>query len=83
MDEVYAGLLVDLPSPSREAMDLVRRRSKEVLRPIGALDRLDDIAVWLAGWQGTSTPSVAAPAALISSPITVWRQGGWCLPGHP
>jgi nicotinate-nucleotide--dimethylbenzimidazole phosphoribosyltransferase len=65
MDEAYAGLLAELPQPSREAMDLVRQRSKEVLRPIGALERLDEIAVWLAGWQGTSTPSVTAPAALI------------------
>lgn len=65
MDDVYAGLFADLPQPSREAMDLVRRRSKQVLRPIGALERLDEIAVWLAGWQHTSTPSVAAPAALI------------------
>jgi nicotinate-nucleotide--dimethylbenzimidazole phosphoribosyltransferase len=65
MDDVYARLFAGLSQPNQEAMGLVRRRSKEVLRPVGALERLDEIAVWLAGWQGTSTPSVAAPAALV------------------
>jgi nicotinate-nucleotide--dimethylbenzimidazole phosphoribosyltransferase len=46
-------------------MGLVRGRAEEVLRPRGALQRLDEIAVWLAGWQRTATPSVSSPAALL------------------
>ena len=65
MDELYARLFVGLPEPDGEAMEHVARRSKEVLRPVGALERLDEIAVWLAGWQRTSTPSVSAPAAIV------------------
>ena len=29
-----------------------------MLRPIGALKRLDELAVWLAGWQRTETPGI-------------------------
>ncbi len=65
MDEAYAGLFVGLPEPDGEAKRVVARRSNEVLRPVGALERLDRIAVWLAGWQRTSTPSVVAPAAIV------------------
>ena len=37
----------------------------EILRPPGALARLDATAVWLAGWQRTATPAVTRPTALI------------------
>lgn len=40
-------------------------RIDDILRPAGGLARLDDIAVWLAGWQRTATPSVDHPVAII------------------
>ena len=40
-------------------------RAAEVLRPAGALQWLDDLAAWLAGWQRTDTPAVRRPAALV------------------
>jgi nicotinate-nucleotide--dimethylbenzimidazole phosphoribosyltransferase len=48
-----------------ESAEVVRARSVEVLRPRGALCRLDEIAVWLARWQRTDQPQVANPAVLI------------------
>jgi nicotinate-nucleotide--dimethylbenzimidazole phosphoribosyltransferase len=36
-----------------------------VLRPSGALRRLDDLAVHIAAWQGTETPSIEHPAVLV------------------
>jgi nicotinate-nucleotide--dimethylbenzimidazole phosphoribosyltransferase len=65
MDDRYAEHLVDLPAPDPEAMHLVEQRSREVLRPTGALERLDRIAVWLAGWQRTPAPAVDSPAAVV------------------
>jgi nicotinate-nucleotide--dimethylbenzimidazole phosphoribosyltransferase len=58
-------LLDDLPAPDEAARSSVRDRASRVLRPSGALARLDDVASWLAGWQRTATPDVRAPAALI------------------
>lgn len=40
-------------------------RASQILRPPGALQRLDEVALHLAGWQRTESPSVERPAALI------------------
>lgn len=45
----------------------VIQRAARVLRPPGALDRLDRVAGWLAGWQRTDTPSVTAPALVLAA----------------
>ena len=58
---VLAGLLRDLPDPDRSARDEVAARAATVLRPAGAFARLDAVAAWLAGWQGTTTPQVERP----------------------
>jgi len=59
--------LVDtqVPPADAHAADLVRERADNILRPPGALARLDDLAVWLAGWQRTASPTVGTPAILI------------------
>ena len=36
-----------------------------MLRPAGAFARLDAVAAWLAGWQGTTTPRVARPHVVV------------------
>ena len=58
---VIAQLLADLPDPDRSARDEVAARAATVLRPAGAFARLDVVAAWLAGWQGTATPRVERP----------------------
>ena len=58
-------LLADLPEPDAEARATVRARGASVLRPAGALARLDEIAVWLAGWQRTSRPVVERPYTIV------------------
>lgn len=57
--------LTDLPNPSSDAADAVAARAAQVLRPPGALARLDEIAVWVAGWQRTTTPTIDRPASLV------------------
>lgn len=51
--------------PDDAARAAVSARAGRVLRPTGALATLDDIAVWLAGWQRTTAPSVARAACLL------------------
>ncbi len=48
-----------------ESAAAVAARAREVLRPRGALGRLDEIAVWLARWQGTDKPEIGDSAVLI------------------
>jgi nicotinate-nucleotide--dimethylbenzimidazole phosphoribosyltransferase len=51
--------------PDEESAALVAKRAENVLRPRGALRRLDELAIWLAGWQRTPEPGVATPVVLI------------------
>ena len=59
------GLLAHLPEPDGEAQAAVRARADSVLRPPGALARFDEVAVWLAGWQRTSRPSVGNVSTVV------------------
>ena len=59
------GLLAELPDPDEAARAAVRARADSVLRPPDALARLDEVAVWLAGWQRTSRPSVEQVSTLV------------------
>jgi len=54
-----------LPTRDEDAYRAVAERAADILRPSGALARLDDVAAWAAGWQRTSTPAVRHPSALI------------------
>lgn len=65
MDDEFAPLLSSLPDPDEEVAKAVRGRAQEVLRPLGALARLDEVAVWLAGWQRTPRPRVERTATVI------------------
>jgi len=59
------SLLVDMPAFDDAAGAIVRERSARVLRPGGALQRLDDVAVHMAGWRAQTSPTVEHPAILV------------------
>jgi nicotinate-nucleotide--dimethylbenzimidazole phosphoribosyltransferase len=60
-----AELLADLPAADEAAVAAVRERAAQVLRPAGALARLDELAAWVGGWHGTDRPRVTRPVGLI------------------
>ena len=60
-----ADALATMPHGDLVAGEAVRARAAEILRPAGALARLDEVAAWMAEWQGTASPAVRKPAALI------------------
>lgn len=57
--------LAGLPGPDLGAAAQVRERAAHILRPAGALARLDDLAAWMAAWQHTATPAVRRPVVVI------------------
>lgn len=57
--------LDSLPGPDLDAGDATRARASDILRPAGALARLDEVAAWAAEWQGSHRPAVRRPAALV------------------
>lgn len=67
MGPAFAELLAgELPSPDLDALAAARARAAEVIRPAGALARLDDLACFVASWHGTGRPRVSRPAALVA-----------------
>ena len=83
MDEEVVGLLAGAPGPDEAAAAAVAERAASVLRPAGALARLDQLAVWLAGWQGSPRPAVRRPAAVVfAADHGVARQGVSAYPAE-
>lgn len=54
-----------LPTCDQPSQNAVRDRASNVLRPTGALQTLDEIAILIAGWHATSAPRITRPAALV------------------
>jgi nicotinate-nucleotide--dimethylbenzimidazole phosphoribosyltransferase len=58
-------ILDALPPPSHESAEAVRARQAELTKPFGSLGRLEEIAAFLAQWQGRAMPTLAQPLVLV------------------
>jgi nicotinate-nucleotide--dimethylbenzimidazole phosphoribosyltransferase len=58
-------LIATMPAADSASASEVAERAAQVLRPAGALRRLDELAAWVAAWQRTVTPAVHRPACLV------------------
>jgi nicotinate-nucleotide--dimethylbenzimidazole phosphoribosyltransferase len=54
-------LLTRLPGPDETAGEAVRARQAELTKPPGSLGRLEELAHWLARWQGRELPRLDHP----------------------
>ena len=59
------ALLADLPGPDAAAAQAAAARNGQLTKPPGALGRLEELSIWMGGWQGTDRPRAAAPQVLI------------------
>jgi nicotinate-nucleotide--dimethylbenzimidazole phosphoribosyltransferase len=57
----FRARLADLPAPDARALAAARARDAVLTKPPGALGRLEEIAAFMAGWQGTDRPRAARP----------------------
>ncbi|MHA6345029.1 nicotinate-nucleotide--dimethylbenzimidazole phosphoribosyltransferase [Roseivivax sp. CAU 1761] len=60
-----AALLARLPGPDAAAEAAARARQSELTKPPGSLGRLEDLAAFMAGWQGRARPRIAQAQALV------------------
>ncbi len=58
LDDVRA-LCRALPAPARGATDAAVARQSTLTKPPGSLGRLEELALWMAGWQDRAMPSAA------------------------
>ena len=61
----FSQLLAQAAGPNVEAIRGARERNGQLTKPPGALGRLEDIAIWYAGWRGEVAPQVRAPQIVI------------------
>lgn len=54
----FGDALRNLPAPDADAIVNAAERQAELTKPSGSLGRLEDIALFMAGWQGTACPGV-------------------------
>jgi nicotinate-nucleotide--dimethylbenzimidazole phosphoribosyltransferase len=54
----FEAALRDLPIPDVTAIDAARARQAQLTKPAGSLGRLEEIAIFLAGWQGQEKPAL-------------------------
>ncbi|TMV13308.1 nicotinate-nucleotide--dimethylbenzimidazole phosphoribosyltransferase [Arenibacterium halophilum] len=61
----FRTLLAQAPAPDQPALEAARDRNGQLTKPPGALGRLEDLAIWYAGWRGTGRPRVEAPQVIV------------------
>lgn len=61
----FRALLAAAPAPDKAARAAAEARNGQLTKPPGALGRLEDLAVWFGGWQGTDRPRCERPQVLV------------------
>jgi nicotinate-nucleotide--dimethylbenzimidazole phosphoribosyltransferase len=59
-DEIRA-LMRNLPGPDLEAGTAALERQSQLTKPRGSLGRLEELAHWIATWQGNASPEMRRP----------------------
>ena len=52
------NLLNTMPQADALSREAVKARDAELTKPPGSLGRLEDIAQWIAAWQGRPVPRI-------------------------
>ncbi|MFL4470667.1 nicotinate-nucleotide--dimethylbenzimidazole phosphoribosyltransferase [Tateyamaria armeniaca] len=63
--DALRALLADMPGPDAEAVQGATDRNGQLTKPPGALGRLEDLAIWYAGWRGDARPAINAPQVIV------------------
>lgn len=63
--EQFRDILKDLPATDGAARTGAEQRNGQLTKPPAALGRLEDLAIWYAGWRGVAKPELKAPQIII------------------
>ena len=61
----FRSLLAGAPGPDTAARAAAEARNGQLTKPPGALGRLEDLAIWYAGWRADPRPRIAAPQVIV------------------
>lgn len=79
----FCMVLAALPQADTAATAAAQARNSVLTKPPGALGQLEDVAIWLAGWQGTPRPRIERPqVAIFAGNHGVVAQGVSAFPAE-
>ncbi|SFL95158.1 nicotinate-nucleotide--dimethylbenzimidazole phosphoribosyltransferase [Shimia aestuarii] len=61
----FRDLLQAAPGIDQKAQGEAEERNGQLTKPPGALGRLEDMAIWYAGWRGNPRPEINAPQVIV------------------
>jgi len=61
----FRDILAGFSGPDQAAIAGAADRNGQLTKPPGALGRLEDLAIWYAGWRGDARPVLATPQVII------------------
>ncbi len=61
----FRETLTKAQGPNTAALSAAQERNGQLTKPPGALGRLEDLAIWYAGWRGTAQPQINASQVII------------------
>ncbi|WP_299782638.1 nicotinate-nucleotide--dimethylbenzimidazole phosphoribosyltransferase [uncultured Roseobacter sp.] len=61
----FRSLLAAQPGSDAAAFAAATARNGQLTKPPAALGRLEDLAIWYAGWRGTARPVVEKPQVIV------------------
>lgn len=61
----FRRALATAPAADAAAAAAARARDGQLTKPPGALGRLEDLAIWYAGWRGDARPRIEAPQVIV------------------
>lgn len=61
----FLDLVQAAPKADAQAIAGAQARNAQLTKPAGALGRLEDLAIWYAGWRGTDRPLLERPQVAI------------------
>ncbi|WP_120635159.1 nicotinate-nucleotide--dimethylbenzimidazole phosphoribosyltransferase [Ruegeria sp. EL01] len=63
--KTFRDALTSAPGPDSAAVQGATERNGQLTKPPGALGRLEDLAIWYAGWRADARPQIAAPQVIV------------------
>ncbi|MCW9044668.1 MAG: nicotinate-nucleotide--dimethylbenzimidazole phosphoribosyltransferase [Pseudopelagicola sp.] len=63
--DAFRNVLALSGKADQGVVDAAAARNGQLTKPPGALGRLEDMAIWYAGWRGSARPEIAAPQVIV------------------
>lgn len=61
----FHSVLARAPGPDATTLAQAEARNAQLTKPPASLGRLEEIAIWYAGWRGSPRPRIAAPQVIV------------------